>query len=215
MAEVKRAKAYRGNPDLPTAKTEFEYTPAMVKEIDRCRKDLMHFAANHFFIINVDTGRQKIKLHKYQKRLLKGFRDNRFCVVVSSRQIGKTTCLTIFALWIACFFKDQRVLIVSNKESSAIEVFQRIRLAYSEMDSYLKPGVVEYGKTAMELANGSRIDISTTSGTAARGKSVSCVTKDAYVTIRDKVTGDIFDISMGELESLLSNEEEIQTFLVS
>ena len=67
--------------------------------------------------------------------------------------------MTIYALWNACFNEDQRVLVVANKEGTAIEIFQRIRLAYEELPNWLKPGVKEYGKASMTLANGSRIGI--------------------------------------------------------
>ena len=64
-----------------------------------------------------------------QKRILKTLRDNRFVVMLSSRQSGKTTLMTIYALWIACFNEDQRILVVANKEQTAINIFKRIRLA--------------------------------------------------------------------------------------
>ena len=76
---------------------------------------------------------------------------------MASRQVGKTTLMTIYALWIACFNEDQRILIVANKEQTAISIFKRVRLAYEELPNFLKPGVEEYGKTSMQLSNGSSI----------------------------------------------------------
>lgn len=95
-------------------------------------------------------------------------RDNRFFILLASRQVGKTTLMTVYALWNACFNDDQRILIVANKEGTAIEIFKRVRMAYEELPNWLKPGVTEYGKTSMTLGNGTTIGISTTTGTAAR-----------------------------------------------
>ena len=89
-----------------------------------------------------------------------------------------TTCLTIYALWLACFFDYQNIVIVANKESTAMEIFRRVRLAYEEIPNYLKPGVREYAKTSCEFDNGSRISISTTTGSAARGQSINCLLLD-------------------------------------
>jgi len=89
-----------------------------------------------------------------------------------------TTCLTIYALWLACFFDYQNIVIVANKESTAMEIFRRVRLAYEEIPNYLKPGVREYAKTSCEFDNGSRISISTTTGSAARGQSINCLLID-------------------------------------
>jgi len=88
-----KEKFYLGNTNLPTAQTEYDYTPAMIKEIAKCRKNIIHFASNYFFIINVDDGRQKIKLHTFQKRILKGLMENRFNILLASRQIGKALAL--------------------------------------------------------------------------------------------------------------------------
>jgi len=110
-------------------------------------------------------------------------RDNRFCILLASRQIGKSTLLTIYALWISCFNEDQNILIVANKESTAINIFKRVRLAYEQLPNYLKPGAVEYGKTSMTLGNGSSIGISTTSSDAGRGSSVNCLILDELAFI--------------------------------
>jgi hypothetical protein len=94
-----------------------------------------------------------------------------------------TTLLCIYALWVACFNQDQNILIVANKESTAIEIFRRVRLAYEQLPNWLKPGVQEYGKTSMTLDNGSRVGISTTTGSAARGQSLNVLLLDELAFI--------------------------------
>jgi hypothetical protein len=91
--------------------------------------------------------------------------------------------MTIYILWQACFNNDQRILLVANKEATAIEIFQRVRMAYEELPNWLKPPVKEYAKTSMTLENGSRIGITTTTGTAARGQSVNCLVIDEMAFI--------------------------------
>jgi len=39
---------YMNNPNLPTNRAEFEYTPAMVKELKKCEKNILHFAKSFF-----------------------------------------------------------------------------------------------------------------------------------------------------------------------
>ena len=169
---------YMGNRNLPTSKAEFDWTPEMVNNLTKCRRNLLFFAENFFTIINLDRGREKIALFKCQKKVLRALRDNRFNIVLASRQVGKTTMMTIYTLWVACFGDDQRILVVANKEQTAINIFKRIRLAYEQLPNWLKPGVVEYGKTSMTLTNGSSIGISTTSSDAGRGDSCNCLVLD-------------------------------------
>ena len=208
-----KEKFYLGNTNLPTAQTEYDYTPDMIKEIAKCRKNILHFASNYFYIINVDEGRQKIKLHKFQKRILKALSENRFNILLASRQIGKTTLMTIYALWVALFEEDQRILIVANKEQTAKMILKRIKTAFEMMPNFIKAGAVEYGQTNITLSNGSSIGISTTSSDAGRGESVNCVSGEGIVTVRDKTNGNIFDIRMENLCEMLKENGEIKTYL--
>ena len=176
---------YLGNPTLPTTDAVFDYEahPEWVEDIAKSRKNILYFAENFFYIINLERGKEKIALHSYQKRILRSLRDHRFICLLASRQIGKTTLMTIYALWIACFYEDQRILIVANKEQTAINIFKRVRLAYEKLPNYLKPGAVEYGKTSMTLGNGSSIGISTTSSDAGRGDSCNVLILDELAFI--------------------------------
>ena len=174
---------YLGNKKLPRAGVEFEWTPKMVKDLKKCKQNILYFAEHFFYIVNLDRGKEKIKLFPCQKRVLRGLRDNRFVSLLASRQIGKTTLMTIYCLWIASFQDDQRILIVANKEQTAINIFRRVRLAYEMLPNHLKPGVLEYGKTSMVLENGSSIGISTTSSDAGRGDSCNVLILDELAFI--------------------------------
>jgi len=202
---------YLGNESLPTQDATFNYidNPEWVEDIKKCTKNILYFAENFFFITNLDEGKIKIRLHSFQKKILRSLRDNRFVCLLASRQIGKTTLMTIYALWVACFQEDQRILIVANKEQTAINIFKRVRMAYEKLPNYLKPGVLEYGKTSMSLANGSSIGISTTSSDAGRGDSCNCVGGNTTVTLRDKKTLLEFQISMHDLTEILKDNGEM------
>lgn len=108
-ARKKKDKMYMNNPNLPAKGAEFEYTEEMLVEMTKCKEDILHFAENYFHILNIDEGRQKIKLYDAQKRILKGINDNRFFILCASRQIGK------------CFSKDTNIKI-RNKITGEIEV---------------------------------------------------------------------------------------------
>lgn len=177
-----------GNPNVPARGAEFAYTKEMVEEIEKCKKDILYFAENYFFILNLDEGRIKIKLYKAQKRILRKMIDDRFFVLLASRQIGKSTIMTIYILWLALFFQDQRILLVANKESTAIEIFGRVKMAYEMLPNWLKSPVDgDYGKTSMGLENGSRISISTTTGTAARGMAINVLILDEVAFIEQHI----------------------------
>lgn len=136
------------------------------------------------------------------------------CITVDSNDslflIGKTfikthnsTTMSIFALWMTCFQEDKRILIVANREDTAIELLRRIKFAYEMLPNWLKPGVETWGQTSVYFSNGSSIEISATSSTAARGKSINCVDGKSIIKIKNKNTGEIKKI---KIQDLLADE---------
>lgn len=206
MAKQNTNKFYLNDPNLPTATTEFEYTPEMIKELTKCKKDILYFAENYFTIVNLDRGKEKIKLYGAQKRVLKSMVKNNRVVLLSSRQAGKTTLITIFALHYCLFNNDKSVLVVANTEKTAIGILSRIRTAYELLPNYLKAGVKDYAKTDISFVNGSRIYVSTTATTAGRSGSINCTTGDNIVTVKDKKTGTILSMRIDELAKILEND---------
>ena len=206
-----KTEYYLGNPNLPAADAVIAYEPWMVKELQKAKDNILYFAENFFHIINLDRGREKIKLHSCQKRVIRKMRDNRFFILLASRQIGKSTIMTIYMLWYACFMNDQRILLVANKESTAIEIFQRVRMAFEELPIWLKPGVKEYGKTSMTLDNGSRIGITTTTGTAARGQSVNLLIIDECAFIESHLVQEFWK----SVFPIISSSKKSKVFICS
>ena len=189
------------NPNLPGRGTKIGYTKKMMQEMARCQKDILYFAQQYFYIINLDEGRQKIKLYPIQKKELKLMAENNRVCVVSSRQQGKTTLLTIMILWYVMFNDDKTVLIISNKEDTSEEILQRIKLAYEEIPAFLKPAVAVWQGQTIKFANGSRIKISATSANSARGLSVNLLAVDECSIIDDYKADDFFKAVLPTISS--------------
>jgi len=183
---------YRGSKTVPVAGAQYEFTADMIEEIRKCRADITYFAENYFYIVSLDRGKEKISLYEAQKRVLRTFVRERHAVVCSSRQIGKSTMLTVFSLWMVCFNTDYRAAIVANKETTAINIFKRIRMAYEQLPNFIKPGVKDYGKTGMTLGNDSCIIVSTTTATSIRGDSLNCVLLDEAAYIESHLLEDFW-----------------------
>jgi len=69
--QKKEDKFYLGNKDLPNANMEFEWTPEMVKTLKKAKQNILYFAENFFYIVNLDRGKIKIELYPCQKRVLR------------------------------------------------------------------------------------------------------------------------------------------------
>lgn len=202
---------YLNNPSLPTEKTQFEWTPEMLNDLKKAGKDIIAFAEKFFYIVNLDRGKEVIKLYKAQKRVLKSLVKNNRVVLLSSRQAGKTTLVTIFALWYTCFNVDKSILIVANKEKTAIEILGRIRVAYELLPNWIKPGVKDYSKTNIVFANDSRIYVSTTASSAGRSSSINCLLIDEAAHI-DRFKEDEF---VKSIMPVISSSKKTKVFMIS
>ena len=100
-----------------------------------------------------------------------------------------TTSYSIFALWMCCFQEDKKILIVANKEKTALEFINRIKLAFENLPKWLKPGVEEGGwnKSKITFANGSSIEGCSTSADSARGFSGSCLILDEIAFVPNNI----------------------------
>ena len=80
MARLNKEKYLNNNENLPIT-TEIEWTPDLISELRKCKEDILYFAENYFYIVNLDEGRQKIKLYDPQKIAIMNIINNRFNII--------------------------------------------------------------------------------------------------------------------------------------
>jgi len=205
------ASFYKGNENLLRGNSQFKWTDKMIDELKLCNKSILHFAENYFFITTLDEGKKKIELYKYQKKLLKAFKNNRFNIVLSSRQSGKTTTITIYALWIVCFQSDKRITIVANKESTAKEIFARIKMAFEQLPVWMKPSVKSWRKDGFQLANDSAITVSTTSSAGPRGSTSNLLIIDEMAHCPNELMKELWKSAI----PIISSSKKSQIVVIS
>lgn len=196
---------YKGNENLLRGDAQIKWTPEMIEELKLCPKKITHFAENYFYIIT-EEGKQKIELRKYQKRLLKAFANNRFNIVLSSRQSGKTTTITIYALWIVCFQDDKRITIVANKKDTAEEIFDRIKMAFEQLPVWMKPSVKSFRNDGFDLRNGSSISVSTTSSSGPRGMTSNLLIIDEMAHVNRDLMNELWKSAYPIISSMKKSQ---------
>lgn len=121
--EQELASIKKPNEQDHITKEEFEYR---IREIAKCKRDIVYFAEKYFRVINLDKGLHVIKLYDVQKEFLRFLVDNNKVICVSGRQQGKSTIYCIFSLWLATFFPEKKIMILANKLSTALELLGRV-----------------------------------------------------------------------------------------
>jgi len=173
------------NPKLKKANQELEYTFEQVEELKRCADDPVYFIEKYVQIQHPVKGSVPFKLYPYQINMLRMYQHNRYSVVLSARQTGKSVTSAAYLLWYATFHFDKTILIASNKNSNAMEMIFRIRFMYENLPHWLKPGINEDGWNKHEIGfdNGSRIISAATSEDSGRGMSISLLFLDEFAFV--------------------------------
>ena len=113
------------------------FTSKQIRELARCYGDPIYFMENFVYIQHPIKGRQLLKLYPFQREMIDAIHNNRFSILLTARQMGKTTVASAYLLWYAMFKDDATILIVANNNSQALEIMQRIRFAYEEIPALI------------------------------------------------------------------------------
>jgi phage terminase large subunit-like protein len=164
---------YLGNPLLKKGGTPIEWTADLLKEYMKCAEDPIYFAENYIKIVHVDRGFIPIELYDFQKDIVKSISKHRRVVVNASRQAGKTTTAVAIILHYILFNEYKTVALLANKAASALEILNRIQMAFEALPDWLQQGVVTWNKGSMELENGCKVIAAASSSSSIRGKSIA------------------------------------------
>ena len=179
------ATGYNGNALLKRANQSIDWTAESVAEYIKCSQDPVYFTETYMKIVNVDRGLIGFKLYDYQKIMLRSFAANRFNIITTARQAGKSTTTCAFILWYIIFHSDKTVALLANKGDTAREILGKIQLAYQHLPVWLQQGVKEWNKGSMELENGSRVLAAATSTDAIRGYAINLLFIDEAAFIEN------------------------------
>lgn len=208
---MEKQSSYLGNPRLKRSGEQISWTEDMVQEYMKCKNDIIYFIKTYMKIVHVDHGLVPFDTYSFQDNLINHLNDNRFSIVKTSRQVGKTTTSVAFLLHYVLFHESKVVGILANKGATSREILGRLQLAYEHLPKYLQQGVLEWNKGSIELENGSKIIASSTSSSAVRGFSFSCLFLDEAAFIHDNLFWEFWD----SVYPTISSGKETKVIMVS
>jgi hypothetical protein len=207
--DLSKLKGYNGNALLKRSNQNIEWTVEMFNEYIKCSEDVVYFTETYMKIINIDKGLVQFKLYDYQKEMLQSMADNRFNIIATARQAGKSTVTCAFVMWYIIFHAEKTVALLANKGETAREILGRIQLAYQHLPKWLQQGVKEWNKGSMELENNSRVLAAATSSDNIRGYSINLLFIDEAAFIEN------WDSFFTSVYPTISSGKESKIVLVS
>ena len=199
--------AFKKNQNIRTAGQQVELSYAQLEDFVRCKEDPHYFINNFCKVVHPKLGVQPFKLRPYQTEMIDAYHKNRYTIVLSARQTGKSVGAAAYILWYAVFQQKKTILIASNKNKNAMEMIHRIKYMYEELPMWLKPGIMDDGwnKHSLSFDNGSRIMSEPTSETSGRGGDISLLYLDEFAFVPPHVQSEFW----ASIEPTLSTGGEL------
>jgi len=174
-------------------------------EYKKCIEDPIYFMKKYVKIQHPVRGTINFDLFEFQEETLNSFVNNDLNIVLKSRQMGISTLVAAYSLWLMTFHDDKNILCISITQETAKEIVTRVRFANDNLPSWLKVPCVEDNRLSLRLKNGSQIKAVSSAGTAGRSSALSllivdeCLGGNTTIEIRNKNTGEIRKVNISDL----------------
>ena len=169
----------------------------------KCSVDIIYFIEKYIKVRHPDKGIVPFKLFPFQRDMMDVYINERFSVMMTARQMGKTTTSGSFINHFSIFEKEKEVAVVAQRQDQAVEILDRVKAGLEDLPFFLKVGVLLYNRKTVKLDNGSTIGAYSSNSNGLRGKSISLAFIDeaAFIPKDMEFYASTFPIITGGQES--------------
>lgn len=149
----------------------------------RWSSDPIAFFAEAVTIQHPSRGRVPFVLRDAQRETLQAFVESDRVIILKARQIGFSTLVANYALWLALFREDQQIILLSKTEREAVELLTKAKYAFSGLPEWVRaraPRLTNDHQLKMIFNNNSVVESLPSKQDPARGRSVSLVIVDEW-----------------------------------
>ena len=133
------------------------------------------FCANYVYIKHPSMGRIKFNLRPAQISTVRAWLAQRNTIVLKARQIGFSTLAAAFAFWLAFFWADRFIVMLSKTEREATKLLSKAKYIYKFLPQWVRmsgPALLQNNVLKMTFENDSVIESLPSANEPARGESV-------------------------------------------
>lgn len=158
-----------------------------VAEFLRCKTSFDYFCSRYIFI-EMPGGDVLLHPYKPQSKLIRKINQEHYVLVLKSRQIGISTIIQAYVVWLCCFFHNAVVGIISKDGKEATDFARSIRAMLEKLPSWM--GVIFDKKTeqSLILTNGAKVYATPVNPNAPektlRGKAITFLVIDEAAFIK-------------------------------
>lgn len=148
-------------------------------ELMKCGKDPAYFIKNYVRISHPTRGVIPFNLFPFQEDVIHEFGNHRFNIALKARQLGLSTTVAGYALWMLLFYRDKNILVVATKRDTAGNLLKKVRQMYDRLPKWMKISDIAIdNRYEFRLKNGSEMKASASSSDAGRSEALSMLIVD-------------------------------------
>ena len=155
------------------------------QEYRKCLEKPMYFMKKYVKIQHADRGTLIFDLFPFQEQTLQSFIDNDKNIILKSRQMGISTLVSAYALWLMLFHTDKSVVVISRTQEATKDIITKVRFSNDHLPSWLKIPLTEDNRLSLRFKNGSQIKAVSSAAGSARGNASSLLILDECAHIPD------------------------------
>ena len=157
-----------------------------VQEIVKCGKDPSYFFNNYLKIQHPIRGLINFDTYDFQDQCVNTFIKNRFSIILKSRQLGMSTLVAAYSVWMAIFQREKNILVIATKLSVAQNFITKVKTMIRSLPKWLLlPEIVTNNKQLIQFSHGSSIKAIPTSEDAGRSEALSLLIIDEAAFVRN------------------------------
>ncbi|MAH44230.1 hypothetical protein CMI37_00265 [Candidatus Pacearchaeota archaeon] len=156
------------------------------REYLRCASDPVYFMKKYCIIQHPQQGKIKFDLYDFQEKTLQEIVENRYNIVLKSRQLGISTLVAGYSLYTILFHNDKNILVIATSKDTAKNLVTKVRVMYENLPSWVKTKLEEDNKLSLRFTNGSQIKAIASNESAGRSEALSLLILDEAAFI-DKI----------------------------
>lgn len=139
-----------------------------------------YWAENYWHIRLPEKGRSKFKMRDAQKETIRVWMGERYSIALKARQVGFSTLAGALAFWLAFFYRDRALYMISKGEREAMSLLSKSRYGYRFMPEWmrLRGPVVSANAGKMTFSNESFITSAPSASDPIRGETAFLVIVD-------------------------------------
>lgn len=148
------------------------------EEYLKCAKSPVYFMRKYGFISHPQRGKIIFNLYPFQENVLSLLQKHDYTIINKARQLGISTLVAGYALWLMTFHPDKNILCIATKEATAKNLVKKVKFMYEALPSWLKLESSTNSELVLKLINGSEIKATSSNTEAGRSEAVSLLIID-------------------------------------